>query len=166
MATPDFARAGDLDHKFLPGTRRLRRKGLFPGRGLSDRLRLKRIAISINLIRLCAMSMRSPARAIRIGVSPVRCVRSALPVMGPAPPSPRCGGRQRHDGISRQPRPVPSRVGISRLVTVEDRTCRPRWGRRPRRAEKHDSVLDAMLTPASVGSYKARLGKPIRVTRS
>jgi hypothetical protein len=39
-------------------------------------------------------------------------------------------------------------------------------GRRPKRAEKHASVLDAILTPASVGSYEARLGQPVRVTRS
>jgi hypothetical protein len=39
-------------------------------------------------------------------------------------------------------------------------------GRRPKRAEKHVSVLDAILTPALVGLYEARLGKPIRVTRS
>jgi hypothetical protein len=30
----------------------------------------------------------------------------------------------------------------------------------------HVSVLDAILTPALVGLYEARLGKPIRVTRS
>src|SRR3954451_5959728 len=34
------------------------------------------------------------------------------------------------------------------------------WGRRPKRAEKHVSVLDAMLTSALVGLYEARLGQP------
>jgi len=45
---------------FLPGTRRLRRKGPFPKPGISGRFRPKRIAISKNLIRLRVTGSRSP----------------------------------------------------------------------------------------------------------
>ena len=55
--------AGNRDYNFLPGTRRLRRKGPFLRPEISGRLCRRRIAISINLIRLRAAGIRSLARA-------------------------------------------------------------------------------------------------------
>jgi hypothetical protein len=80
-------------------------------RGISSRFCRERIAISKNLVRLRAMGIRSPARALRKGGPPVRWMRPVPPDKGPAPPSPAPppGHRHRHDGISRRPRPVPSR---------------------------------------------------------
>jgi hypothetical protein len=78
---------------FLSGTHRLRRKGPFSGPGSSGRFRLNRIAISKNLIRLCATGSRSPARAHHKGVSGVRWIRPVLPAYG-ARPALRCGSRR------------------------------------------------------------------------
>jgi hypothetical protein len=85
-------------------------EGGVSGQGISDRFHRKRIAISINLIRLCAMGMRSPARAIRIGGLPGPLDASG--VVGH-------GTRSRHDVVGRHTvRPAPSRFVISRFVAA------------------------------------------------
>jgi hypothetical protein len=77
----------------------LRRKGLFRGRGLSGRFCRKRIAISINLIRLRATGIRSPARAHHKGGLP-----GPLEAIGAAGPWDPPGCRQRHVVANRRTR--------------------------------------------------------------
>ena len=74
---------------------------------------------------------------------------------------------------SRRMRPIGRRVapaegqssGSADGHGVRGATGRSR-GRRPKRAEKHVSVLDAILTPVLIGPYEALLSKPIRPVRS
>src|SRR3954471_8446896 len=79
-------------------------------------------------------------------------------------PAQRCRQRSRSSDAAT---PQDWRGSADEPVRPSWRTARGScWGRRPKRAEKHVSVLDAILTPALGGLYEARLGKPIRVTRS
>jgi hypothetical protein len=64
---------GNHDYKFCVGTHRSSRKVRFSGRGCLTRSAGRRIAIAINLIRLRAMGIRSPARALHKGGPRVRC---------------------------------------------------------------------------------------------
>jgi hypothetical protein len=132
---------------FLPGTRRSKRKGRFPGRGISGRLRRELIAISINLIRLCATGSRSPVRARHKGGPP-----GSLETIGAAGQGTR--QRHRHDVASRRPASV---------ITLRDCTVEPAdhdgppgiVGAVPRLSPRHRCcVLPAIAAP--------RCGQPPR----
>ena len=75
-------------------------------------------------------------------------------------PAPGHRHRHRHDGISRRPPPVPSRLRIPRRVTVEDRTCRPRWSAvssvpMTRHSPRHRSCVLPAIASAATGSAAA-----------
>jgi hypothetical protein len=143
--TTRFAPAAITD--FLPGTRRLRRKGVFRGRGISGRFCRKRIAISINLLRLRATGSRSPVRARHKGGPP-----GSLETIGAAGQGTR--QRHRHDVASRRPASV---------ITLRDCTVEPAdydgppgiVGAVPRLSPRHRCcVLPAIAAP--------RCGQPPR----
>ena len=85
----------------------------------------KRIAISINLFRLSAMGMRSPARAHHKGVYPVRCM-----AIGAASHGTRSGQRQRRAVVSATTWSAADPAGV---ITVRDLATR-------------DCTVDAELT--------------------
>jgi hypothetical protein len=103
---------------FLSGTRRSRRKEGVSWQGITGRLCRKRIAIAINLIRLCAARSRSPARAIRIGGSP-----GPLDATGAAGHGTRSGQRQRRDVVSASATTWPA-ADPAGAITVRDLSTR------------------------------------------